>query len=345
MGGVISVLRIFSKRELFDARIKMVSSTEVKSVPLNDGSKIPIVGLGTWQSKLGQVSNAVKAAIDAGYRHIDGAFIYENEKELGEGLHAKIKDETIKREDVFITTKVWNTYHSRAKVMECLKQSLELLQLKYVDLALVHWPMSFKEGGEVFPKDEADNDKMAEGGIDITETWLGMEDCQKAGLCKSIGLSNFNVEQTKEIMAMATIKPVLNQVESHPWLVQTELLAYLKEAGVAMQAYSPLGAPKRPWVKEDDPVLLDDASIKAIAEKHAKSPAQVCIRFQVQRGVIPLPKSVTESRIQSNLDVFNFELSAEEMKTLEGLDKGKEGRACHLRTMTHLKHYPFSNEV
>ncbi|CAG0891732.1 unnamed protein product [Cyprideis torosa] len=275
----------------------------------DDPKSLPIVGLGTWKSAPGKVTEAVKAAIDAGYRHIDCALVYQNEKEIGDAIAAKIADGTVKREDLFVTTKVWNTFHRRDLVEGCLRNSLTDLQLDYVDLTLVHWPMAYKEGDELFPKNE--DGKFLYSDVPMKETWEAMEDLVAKGLTKMIGLSNFNSKQIQEVLDEGKIKPVVNQVESHPWLVQTKLIDFCKAKGIAVEAYSPLGSPDRPWAKKDDPVLLADPVL-------------------VQRGVIVLPKSVTRERIEQNIDVFDFTLSDEDMKTIANMDKGKEGRCCGL---------------
>lgn len=301
-------------------------SEKTPLVNLSNGKSVPIVGLGTWKSKPGEVKQAVKDAIDAGYRHFDCAFIYQNENEIGEALQEKIGDGSVKREDLFITSKCWNTFHSRDKVFECLKKSLSLLKLDYLDLYLIHWPLGYKEDGELFPKDE--NGKFLYSDIDYLETWKAMEDCHKKGLVRSIGLSNFNSVQIKRICSNATIKPVMLQVECHPYLTQSSLIEFCKDLNIAVTAYSPLGSPDRPWAKPDDPQLLEEPKIKEIGNKYNKSSAQVLLRYQVQRGVIVIPKSVTKQRIISNIQLFDFELTPEEMETITSFNRNY--RVCHL---------------
>lgn len=307
-------------------------------VNLSNGKSVPIVGLGTWKSKPGEVKQAVKDAIDAGYRHFDCAFIYQNENEIGEALQEKIGDGSVKREDLFITSKCWNTFHSRDKVFECLKKSLSLLKLDYLDLYLIHWPLGYKEDGELFPKDE--NGKFLYSDIDYLETWKAMEDCHKKGLVRSIGLSNFNSVQIKRICSNATIKPVMLQVECHPYLTQSSLIEFCKDLNIAVTAYSPLGSPDRPWAKPDDPQLLEEPKIKEIGNKYNKSSAQVLLRYQVQRGVIVIPKSVTKQRIISNIQLFDFELTPEEMETITSFNRNY--RVCHLSWASDHPFYPFS---
>lgn len=250
----------------------------VPKVTLNNGLQIPVFGLGTWKSKPGEVTAAVKSAIDAGYRHIDCAHVYGNEKEVGEAIRAKIAEGFVKREDLWITSKLWNTFHSPEKVEPALKKTLSDLGLEYLDLYLIHWPMGFKEDGDLFPMN-ADGDKLLFSDVDYVDTWKGMEGVQKKGLTKSIGLSNFNSEQIDRVLKAATVKPVTNQVECHPYLNQKKLAAFCKERGIVLTAYSPLGSPDRPWAKPDDPQLLQDEGIIAIAKRLGKSPAQVKKKF------------------------------------------------------------------
>ncbi|XP_025194375.1 uncharacterized protein LOC112594002 [Melanaphis sacchari] len=298
-------------------------------VTFNNGQKYPILGFGTWKSKPGEVEEAVKAAIDTGYRHIDCAMVYENETEVGKAIKQKIDEGVVKREDLFITSKLWNTFHQPDYVETVLKKTLSNLQIEYLDLYLIHWPMAYKEGkleDEWFPKDA--NGVTIEGNGSYIETWKAMENLVQKGLVKSIGISNFNKKQTENILNIATIKPVVNQVECHPYLNQKKLKEFSEQNNILITAYSPLGSPDRPWAKPEDPSLLDDPKIVAIAKKYNKTTAQILIKYQVQRGIIVIPKSVTKSRIESNFDIWDFTLEQGDIDAIDTFDCN--GRVLHL---------------
>ncbi|KAK4323141.1 hypothetical protein Pmani_006143 [Petrolisthes manimaculis] len=310
------------------------------SVKLNNGKKMPIHGLGTWKSKPGEVTQAVKDAIACGYRHLDCALVYGNEAEVGVAIKAKIEDGTVKREDLFITSKLWNTFHSKSLVVPTLKESLTNLGLDYLDLYLIHWPMGYKEGGEKFPTNADGTTAFSD--VDYIEAWQGLEDALSQGLVHSIGVSNFNKDQIERVLSSGNIVPVTNQIECHPYLNQKKLIDWCRTKNIYITAYSPLGSPDRPWAKPEDPLLLEEPKLVAIAEKYKRTPAQIAIRYQVQRDVIVIPKSVTKSRIESNLQVFDFKLSSEDMKTIDSFDCN--GRALHLDWVKEHKYWPFNTE-
>lgn len=286
---------------------------------LNSGHTIPSFGLGTWLSEKGKVGAAVDVAVRHGYRHIDCAHIYGNEAEVGEALQKLFTEGVVKREDLFITSKLWNTEHSQADVVPACQLTLKNLQLDYVDLYLIHWPQALPKG--VAFADFTDEHYLGYNEETIADTWKGMEECVAKGLAKSIGISNFTIKKTENLLKTAKIVPAVNQVESHPYLQQTKLKEYLDSKGIAFEAYSPLGTPARPVKGEGDANLMDDAVIKEIATKHECTPAQVLISFALHRGVIVIPKSVTPERVRSNYDAQKITLDDEDMKKIYALEQ------------------------
>uniref|UniRef100_A0A668ACC0 alcohol dehydrogenase (NADP(+)) n=1 Tax=Myripristis murdjan TaxID=586833 RepID=A0A668ACC0_9TELE len=316
---------------------------------LNTGRKMPLLGLGTWKSEPGKVKQAVIWALQAGYRHIDCAAIYGNEVEIGEALQETLgPGKALRREDVFITSKLWNTRHHPDDVEPSLLKTLKDLKLEYLDLYLIHWPYAFQRGDVAFPKKE--DGTLLYDDIDYKLTWAAMEKLVGKGLVRAIGLSNFNSRQIDDILSVASIKPTVLQVESHPYLSQVELLAHCRDRGLVMTAYSPLGSPDRAWKHPGEPVLLDEPVLATLAKKYNKSPAQIILRWQTQRGVVTIPKSVTESRIKENIQVFDFTLEGEEMKSVTDLNKGwryivpmiQVGGEWVPRDAGH-PHYPFND--
>lgn len=264
--------------------------------------------------------------------------MYGNEKEIGEGIRAKIADGTVKREELFIVTKLWNTFHEFDQVVPACKTSLANFGLDYVDLYLIHWPVAQKNEGKFDINFPFRGVQFYDH--DFVETWRGMEECVKLGLAKSIGLSNFNSKQVEKILNSATIKPVMNQIEVNPNLNQKQLIKFCRERGIEITAYSPFGSPARPWAKPGDPVLsLDDPKLISIGNKYGKNSAQVVLRYLIQLGTIPIPKSSNAIRIQNNINIFDFELSTKDMEIIDGFNCN--GRAVHAEELKDSPQYPF----
>ena len=253
---------------------------------MNDGYKIPVVGLGTWKSEPGESTyNAVLNSINAGYKHIDTARAYDNESDVGRA----IKDANIDRKKLFITTKLWNKDQGYETALEACEKSLARLGCDYIDLYLIHWPLKDKRN----------------------ESWRAFIELQEKGLCKSIGVSNFTIDNLKEIEDRFDILPAANQVEFHPYHYQRELLDYCNSKNILIEAYSPLVHAKR----------MDEPRLVSISQELGKTPAQILIRWAMQRGMIVLPKSVNNDRIIENFAVFDFEISDSVMKRLDALDE------------------------
>ncbi|KOC62648.1 Alcohol dehydrogenase [NADP(+)] A [Habropoda laboriosa] len=307
---------------------------EIPNLTLSNGHKMPVFGLGTYQSRAGEVETAVMEAISLGYRHIDTAFYYQNEQEIGRAIQAKIKDGTVKREDLFITTKLWNNFHKEESVVPTCKKSLENLGLSYVDLYLIHWPFAFKEGGDLMPKDE--NGALQLSDTDYLETWRGMEECARLGLARSIGISNFNPEQITRLLGVAKILPVNNQVEVSINMNQKSLIEFCKKHNITITAFSPLGQPGN---RAGIPNNLDNPKVLDLSKKYNKTPAQIALRYVLQQGIAIIPKTVTPSRLKENMSIFDFSLTDEEMATIASISTGQ--RVSRFGDAKGHKYYPF----
>jgi alcohol dehydrogenase (NADP+) len=292
----------------------------VPSYKLNNGCVLPGLGLGTWKSEEGQVATAIKEAVRCGYRHIDCAYMYGNQKEIGQALKECFQEGLCKREDLFITSKLWNDSHHFNDVGNELQQTLDELQLDYLDMYLIHWPVCLKKGTG-FP--ESGKDFVPLQDLPISETWKAMEACVNAGKTKGIGVSNFSVKKLKKLLEEARIPPAINQVERHPYLAQPDLMDFCKANNIHVTGYSPLGSMDRPerLRTANNVILLQDGVVCDVAKKHGCTPAQVLLKWAIQTGASAIPKSVTPHRIAENLAAVNVQLDDDDMNALAKLDK------------------------
>ena len=264
----------------------------MKSYTLNNGVSIPVLGFGTWKAENGELAyQAVLEALKVGYRHIDTAAIYQNEESVGRA----IRDSGIPRQEIFVTSKLWNTNHSYEEARQAFEQSMEKLGLDYLDLYLIHWPN---------PKPLRENDEWKTRNAEV---WRAMEDLYKEGKIRAIGVSNFLPHHLDALLETARVIPAVNQVRLAPGVYQEAVVAYCKEKGILLEAWGPFGQGE----------LFDKKEVQEIATKHGKSVAQIALAWSLAEGFLPLPKSVTASRIQSNLDCFGIELSKEEREILK----------------------------
>jgi len=277
-----------------------------------DEQYVPLLGFGTWKSEPHVVGNVVKYALKLGYRHLDCAFVYKNESEVGKA----IIDSEIGRKSIFVTSKLWNTEHRPNRVKQACENSLRELKLDYLDLYLMHWPVAFLPDKGTHPKNA--NGQFELDDVPLSDTWEAMQNLVTSGLVRNIGVSNFGPTQLAAISNVGKFKPAMDQVECHPYLNQEPLIKHCKRNAIAMTAYSPLGNPS---VKSDDSVLENNL-VKELAASYGRTPAQIVLRWLVQRGLVVIPKSVTPSRIKENSEIFEFLLSPEDLLRMNGLNRG-----------------------
>ncbi|XP_044746202.1 1,5-anhydro-D-fructose reductase [Coccinella septempunctata] len=346
----ISAIDLYVRNAVTATENSMAS--KIPAFTMNNGRDMPSIGYGTWQAKDDELEKAVEAALEAGYRHIDTAYVYENEKVIGKVLKRWFDEGKVKREDIFLVTKLPPGGVRPEGVSKYLNKSLANLQVDYVDLYLVHVPFSFKDiEGNLHPT-KPDGTIDMDTSTDHVAIWKEMEKQMDSGKTKAIGLSNFNKTQIERVLKNCRIRPSALQIELHAYLQQNELVDFCKQNNIIVTAYSPLGSPGLAAFvanfgqKIDLPDILGNPTIKAIAKKHSKTEAQVVLRFDIQRGIVPIPKSTNPARLRQNLDVFDFELDEQDIKELKGLDAGVRILNFQLfKGIQHHPEYPFKSEI
>lgn len=301
----------------------------VANIKLNNGYHMPIVGFGVWKVPTQTAADTVYDAIKAGYRLFDGAFDYGNEKECGQGVKRAIDEGLVKRSDLFITSKLWNTFHEKERVEPIVRKQLEWWGLEYFDLFHIHFPVALEyvDIAHSYPSGWTNLEgKVVQSKATIQETYQALEVLVDQGLIKSIGVSNFQGALLIDVLRYARIRPAVLQIEHHPYLVQNELLRLAKEEGIAVTAYSTFGPQsfiELDWEKaKDTPKLFKNNTIVSIADSHNKTAAQVILRWCTQRGIAVIPKSNNPQRLLENLNTGEFSLTEEEIKAISALDRG-----------------------
>jgi alcohol dehydrogenase (NADP+) len=293
---------------------------KMETLQFANGDQMPILGLGTWKSTPGEVYKAVKEALRIGYRHIDCAPIYGNEAEVGQALADSFKEGVTSRDQLWITSKLWNNSHAPENVQPSLEKTLSDLQIDSLDLYLIHWPVVLRK--EVLFH-ESVNDLIALDDLPISETWPVMEAMVDKGLCKHIGVSNFSVAKLKELLENSRLMPEMNQIELHPYLQQPAMLKFCKSNGIHLTGYAPLGSADRPerLKVEDEPILLEEPAITTIAERHGITPAQLVLSWAIHRRTAVIPKSVNPGRLKQNLSAAEVSLAQDDMPEMARLDR------------------------
>lgn len=291
----------------------------MKYLAFTNGDKMPALGLGTWKSAKGEVYAAVRSALEIGYRHFDCALLYGNEKEIGQALADALKEGIVKREELWITSKLWNNSHEKQYVLPSIQTSLKDLQLDYLDLYLIHWPIALKHD-VTFPQKGEEMLSLTE--VPLSETWSEMIRLKEMGLTRHIGVSNFSTKKITDIIEKTGVIPEVNQLELHPFLQQQEMLDFCQSTGVYLTGFCPLGSADRPAnrIVEGEPKLFENQTIQELALAKGCTPAQIMLAWAINRGTSVIPKSVHAHRLTENLAAADIELSAQEMEAMQGLD-------------------------
>ncbi|KAM7479369.1 hypothetical protein LguiA_027582 [Lonicera macranthoides] len=290
-------------------------------ISLNSGYKMPTVGLGVWRMEGKEIKDLLLNAIKIGYRHFDCAADYKNEAEVGEALAVAFESGLVKREDLFITTKLWNSDHGH--VAEACKDSLKKLRLSYLDLYLVHFPVATRHTGvgETGSAIGEDGVLDIDTTVSLESTWHAMEDLVSTGLVRSIGISNYDIFLTRDCLAYSKVKPAVNQIETHPYFQRESLVKFCQKHGICVTAHTPLGGAIANTEWFGSVSCLDDPVLRGLAEKYKKTVAQIVLRWGIQRKTVVIPKSSKAGRLEENYKVFDFELSKEDMDIIQGLDR------------------------
>ena len=306
------------------------SNEDLSALTLAHGGAFPTLGLGTWKIPNELAPQVVQDAIRIGYRHFDCACDYGNEPEVGAGIASALSDGLCTRDDLWITSKLWNTYHEPQHVRAACERSLRDLQVDEFDLYLVHFPiaLAFVPFEERYPPEwlhdpAVENSGMKPITVPYSETWGAMEELQKAGLVKRIGVCNLNISMLREVLCYCSIRPAVHQIELHPYLTQQRMLRFCSEENVAVSAFSPLGADSYIplGMADEDERLLKDPVITEIAANHQKTAAQIALRWAVQRGTVAIPKTQTVPHLEENLSIYDFALTSEEMVQIDALNR------------------------
>jgi len=302
----------------------------METLTLANGSQFPSMGLGLWKIPEASTAAMTYAALGCGYRHLDSAFDYGNEVQTGEGIARALKDGICKREELWVTSKLWNTYHKKEHVRPALEKSLSDLGLDYLDLYLIHFPIAqeFVPFDKKYPPgwffdEDAENPAIQFAKVPLLETWQAMESLVEAGLVKNIGVCDFGVSLLRDLMNSADTVPSVLQIERHPYLEQKKLVRFCQESGIAVTGFSPLGAGSylELGMAQPEDSVLEESSVKDIADSHGKTPAQVVLRWGIQQGTAVIPKTSKPERLEENLDVYGFDLSESEMEEISKLDQ------------------------